>query len=280
MTALVRRPTEIRGAQTVVSDLSTISRLADHIGAADAIVHLACTESADRDVVFGVDVSAMAELIRAWRRGPFVYVSSPSVQDVPDGALREEFRLAPLNWYEVGKLTNEFQLRAAAASNPRGPAIIVRPGAVFGTGPRASESHYLGIYYRQSIAGGAFVFDSEEGVRNYGASFIGARDFGRAIAEILHLKNQGTLHVAAGDFTWHGLIETIDRLAGTKSRITIRPGALPQSGEYRPHQSRFFLDTTAFRTATGFQPTETFDDLIAEFVRTERGVSAGRQATP
>ena len=103
-------------------------------------------------------------------------------------------------------------------------------------------------------------------METYGTSFIGGADFGRAVAEALTIKVPGPYNVASGNFTWRKLLETMSRYAGTKADFVIRPSGQPEAGEWRLHQSKFYLDTSAFKTQTGFTPQQSFEELIEEFV--------------
>jgi nucleoside-diphosphate-sugar epimerase len=146
----------------------------------------------------------------------------------------------------------------------------LRPAYIFAINGRRHDRQQLSLTYVQCQLGSRFVFDSEEGLEKYGCAFIGGADFGRAVAAAVTRDVSGIYTIAGGFFTWRELIETINRLAGTKSDFVVRADTRPQSGEFRLPQSRTELDTTAFANATGFAPKETLEDLVEAFVRMER----------
>jgi nucleoside-diphosphate-sugar epimerase len=273
VTALVRTPSSLEDCRTVVGDLATLDRLADEIARADAILHLGCTRSQDCDSVLKADIAGTALLIDAWRAGPFVFSSSPTVYGWPLGTLVENTPTEIYSWYDMGKVANELQLRLAESRSGRGPAIRLRPGLVFATGERQYTEQYLGFFYLHCQLGSKFLFDSEEGLETYGSSFIGGTDFGRAVADSIGIKVAGAYNVAGGFCTWRALLQTINRYAGTRADFLIRPGAQPASGECRPPQSRTFLDVTAFAAQTGFVPKQSVEELVQEFVQAEHTIA-------
>lgn len=272
ITALVRRPTMLGGSRTVVAELATIDQLAEEISAATAIVHLGSPRSLDPDSVWRDEIRATRLMLAAWRRGPFVYVSSPRICAIPLERLDEHAPIDPETWFDIGKLVNEFQVRRAAADpvEDRGPGISLRPGAIFASGDRRNDRQTLSDVYHACRLGNTFLFDSEEGLETYGMSFIGAQDFGRAVATALSLEESGVYNVAGGDFTWRELIEAIDEQAGTKSDFVVRPDTRPGPGEFRVPQSRFYLDTSKFVSATRFVPQQSLDELVIEYVNAEK----------
>jgi nucleoside-diphosphate-sugar epimerase len=275
VTALVRKGTTLSGCRTVVGELAALDRCAAEIASAGGIVHLASPRTLERESVLRDDILGTSLLIDAWHTGSFVYASSPTVQAVPLLALKESSPIDVANWYDMGKLSNESQLRLAQPRERRGAAIILRPGLFFNANQRRHDRQYLAEIYRMCQVGGKFVFDSEEGLQSYGTSFIGGTDFGRVIAAALTIGTSGTYNVAGGDFTWWQLITTINRYAGTKADFVIRSNGQPESGEWRVHQSRFYLDTGAFKTKTGFVPQQSCDELVEAFVQSERAAEPG-----
>ncbi len=274
VTALVRRPATLPGCRTVVGELDSLERIKGEISSAEAIVHLGSSRSFEQELTLKDDILGTSHLIEAWHTGPFAYASSPTVQNLPERSLTEDWPIDIQNWYDMGKFSSEFQLRLAASSDSRGPAIVLRPGLYFIVNPRVHDRQYLGQIYRMCQAGGKFFFDSEEGLENYGTSFIGGTDFARAIVLSLNIQTTGTYNVASGDFTWRELIENINRCGGTRADFVVRPGGKPEPGEWRLHQSRFYVDSGAFRAHTGFVPQQSLEELIEEFVRGERATAA------
>jgi nucleoside-diphosphate-sugar epimerase len=270
VTALVRRPAQIDGCRTVVGSLEHLDGAANEIASCDAIVHLASPRSLDPAEVLQQDVTGTAGLVEAWRKGPFVYASSSTIYGYPWAPLIERGMIDLWNWYDQGKFANELQLRVAERQRGRGGAVLLRPALIFAVNARRHDRQVLGDIYTQCQLGSRFVFDSEQGLENHGCSFVGGADFGRVVATALANDLSGPYNIASGFCTWRDLIQMINRLAGTKGDFVIRADSKPQAGEYRLPQSRTFLDTSAFQKATGFQPSETLEEIVEAFVRMER----------
>jgi nucleoside-diphosphate-sugar epimerase len=273
VTALVRKPIDLPGCRTVVGELATLDRLADEIAQANAIVHLGCSRSQHGDTVLRDDILGTALLIDAWRSGPLVFTSSSTVHGRPRETLTESSPTKVESWYDMGKVANELQLRLAESVKLRGPAIRLRPVLVFATGERRYDEQYLGSFYLHCQLGSKFLFESEEGLESYGSSFIGGEDFGRALADSLAIKVAGAYNLAGAFCTWRALIETINRCAGTHADFLIRPGAQPGPGEFRPPQSRTFLDVSALTAQIAFAPQQSVEELEQQFVEAERASS-------
>ena len=278
VTALVRKPTELPGCRTVVGELATIDRLGSEIGNAEAIVHLACPRSQEAEPVLRDDILGTSLLIDAWRSGPFIYASSPTIHGRPQAVLTERSPVRVEYWYDTGKISNEFQLRLAEQQGQRGPGIRFRSGLLFGASERRHDQQYLSFLYRHCQLGSKIIFDSEEGLESYGSSFIGGADFGRAVVQSLGIKVAGPYNLAGGFCTWRALIETINRYAGTHADFLVRAGAQPEAGECRPAQSRTFLDVSAFTAQTGFAPHQGLEELVQAFVQAERVSTTSKPA--
>jgi len=263
ITAMVRKPTELEGCDVVIGDLAGIGALSEQVRACDGVIHLADSRTNRREDVISLDIKGTAALLDAWQRGNFVFASSQTVYGVPKGPLTESARLDPTCWYDLGKVTNEYQLRMHARTRSRGAAVAVRMALLYAPGTRPT---FLSWMYEQCMGERAFVIDSEQHLARYGSSFIGGEDLGRAFADALRLGEGGNYNVAGGFATWREAIELFNRLAGTHARIVVRPGGVPQPGEVRLPQSRSVLDTTAFDRATGFTPRQTLKNTISEFL--------------
>ena len=270
VTALVTKPVQIDGCRTVVASLESLDGATGTIGECDAIVHLACTGSSERSAVLRQDIAGMASLIGAWRKGPFIYVSASTVYGYPLGVVPERNMIDLWYGYDVGKFANELQLRLAERQGGRGGAVLLRPAMILAVNQRRSDRQMLRSIYAQCRQGARFIFDSDEGLANYGCAFVGGNDFGVAITEVLTRDLSGPFNLAGGFVTWHNLIQTINKIAGTRGDFVIRADTRPQPGEFRLPQSRTELDTTAFQQATGFQPRETLEEIVEAFVRMER----------
>ncbi|MGC1650360.1 MAG: NAD(P)-dependent oxidoreductase [Candidatus Sulfotelmatobacter sp.] len=266
--ALVRRATDLEGCRTVVGDLTCVGQLAEEVAGADGIIHLATPRSYLRDAVMS-EVTAVALLIDAWRTGPFVFASSATIEGWGPEPLHENSPAQVRNWYELGKLCNEFQLRVAPRLYQRAPAISLRPaGLVIGSNERRRPDQRFAIFYDQCQLGCRFVFLSEELLETSGSSFIGAADLGRGFAESITIKTPGAYNVAGGFCTWKSLIETVRRVVGTRSNVVIRPDGSVGAGEFMLPQSRRCLDVSSF-AQTHFAPKQTLEELIHEFVAAE-----------
>jgi nucleoside-diphosphate-sugar epimerase len=274
VTALVRRGTELQGCRTVGGDLVSVGQLADEVASADGIVHLATPRSYFRDAAMS-GVTAVALLIDAWRRGPFIFASSATNEGWGREPLHENSPVQVCNWYGLGKLCNEFQLRLAPRLYQRGPAISLRPaGLVIGSNERRRPDQRFAIFYDQCQLGSRFVFCSEELLETSGSSFIGAADLGRAFADSMTIKIPGAYNVAGGFCTWKSLIETVRRVVGTRSDVVIRPDGSVGPGEFMLPQSRRCLDVSSFRAQTQFAPKQMLEELIHEFVAAEHAKAA------
>jgi nucleoside-diphosphate-sugar epimerase len=269
VTALVRAETAIAGRRTVVGDLANLGNAAQAVEAADGIVHMGSPRSFDGDVTHA-DFEWTGHLIDLWRRGPFIYLSSTTIHGVPQGPLNESSPIVTKNWYDAGKYRNEVQLAAAAEKGTRGPGISLRPALIFSTNGRRHSRHFIGDFFTMCYRHHTAVFQSEEALETSGGSYIGGEDFGRAVADALTLKVSGPFTLA-GDFqTWRTWIETINKYAGAKVEVVVRPGAELRPGEWRPPHSRTFLDSSAFKAQTGFEPRQSFAELVQEFADRDR----------
>lgn len=275
VTALVRRETPITGCRTVIGDLATLNTAAQAAQAADGIVHMASPRSFDGDVTYA-DFQGTGRLISLWRRGPFIYLSSTTIHGVPEGPLNESSPIVTKNWYDAGKYRNEVQLAAAADKGTRGPGISLRPALILSTNGRRHSRHFIGDFVTMCYRHHTAVFQSEEALETTGGSYIGGVDFGRAVADALTMKVSGPFTLA-GDFqTWRAWIETINKYVGTTVKILVRPGAELQPGEWRPPHSRTFLDSSAFKAQTGFEPRQSFEELVQEFAERDRQDGANK----
>jgi nucleoside-diphosphate-sugar epimerase len=278
VTALVRNTkTILPGCRTVVGDLTKIAELHADIEAADGIVHLASPRSFQPDSVLAEDIVGTGSLLTYWRAGVFIYASSPTVvHGVKRGTLDEAAPTQLDNFYDVGKFVNEFQVRIEGHTpvDSRIAAVSLRPALIFTAGERRNQQQILSLFYKQCVQGGKFLFDSEEGLANYGSSYIGGADFGRAVTDGLAATVSGPYNVAGGFCTWRTLIETINQHMGTRGDVVVRAGAMPEGSEFRVWHSRTELDTRAFSAQTGFVPRQSLEELVHEFVTAERRCTA------
>jgi nucleoside-diphosphate-sugar epimerase len=269
--ALVRRKVTIPGCETVVGDLGDVRRFASSIRASPGVIHLASPRGETKEIVTE-DVLNTRDLIAAWSTGPFVYPSHATVYGIPESQpLKEDHPFNPLLPYDHGKIAIEKDVQSAAFNKGRGPAIIIRPSLIFATNDRRADRQFFSWIYILCRARKKFVFDSEQGLETYGASFVGEEDYGRAIADSLSLQKSGAYHVASGFGTWRALIGAFDKQLGSRSEFVIRAGGRAEaSDEIRLGQSRTELDTSAFADATGFTPRQSMEELVERFAVEER----------
>src|SRR5262245_29140055 len=67
------------GYRPLFGDLSRIHEIAGEIAGCDGIIHCASPRSNDRRTVMREDIEGTANLLDAWRCGPFVFTSSQTV---------------------------------------------------------------------------------------------------------------------------------------------------------------------------------------------------------
>lgn len=272
VTALVRKETQIAGCRTVVGDLAHLSAAAPAVEAADGIVHMGSPRAFDRDTTYA-DFQGTGRLLHLWHQGPFIYLSSTTIHGVPQGPLNESSPVALTNWYDVGKERNEAQVAAAAGTGTRGAGISLRPALIFSTNERRHDRHFIGAFFTMCYRHHTAVFQSEEALETTGGSYIGGQDYGRAVADALAITASGP-YTLAGEFqTWRHWIETINKYAGTKVQCIVRPGTAVQDGEWRPPNSRTFLDSGAFKAQTGFEPRQSFEELVQAFVAQDQSAA-------
>ncbi|WP_392892791.1 condensation domain-containing protein [Streptomyces sp. LN699] len=101
------------GVDVIEGDLSDLAGLRDAVAHADAIVHSACTFTRH-----DVDLAAMETMVDAWRRGPFVFVSSVDAYGHPDTdrVAEEAPPHEPVSPYGRAKLDCEALLLRAAGT--------------------------------------------------------------------------------------------------------------------------------------------------------------------
>jgi nucleoside-diphosphate-sugar epimerase len=264
--ALVRKPAAGDGYRTVVGDLAAPGSFLGEVSGAGAVVHLADARSDARDAALA-EIAGTSYLLDAWRRGPFIYASSGTIQPGQPAPIRENMPVRVNTWYGWAKLGNEFQVRTRVDGFQRGPAVILRPGVIIAANERSQDRQVFGLIYQRCQMNNRFLFDSDEGLETYGMSYIGGADFGRAVSDALKINAAGTYNVAAGFCTWRELIDMINRHSGTHASVGVRPLGPAGPGEYWLPQSRRQLSTQAFVAQTGFASLQPLEQLIAEFAQ-------------
>lgn len=280
VTALVRRPTQLDGVRTLVGSIDDVPELEREAGASAAIVHLASPRTQDTTAVMIQDIWGTSRLIGAWERGPFVFASSVTVHGVPRRTpLVEDSQIDIIDWYDMAKYMNEFQIRNARANEPRsrGPGISLRPTIYIGENERRNDRQILGMLYQCYVEDLTFVFESEEALQTTGVSYVGVEDFGRAAVASLGMTDGGPYEVAAGFVSWRELIDLAARFTGRPAKVQVRAGVVNQA-EYEPERreirlphSRTEQDASAFMRASGWRPSQGIEELVERYVRAERG---------
>ena len=270
--ALMRtRLPDARGFRPVFGDLNKIYEIVAEVGGATAIIHCASPRSATRQAVIGTDIEGTAQLLNAWQSGPFVYASSQTVYGIPTKVLDEDSPVSAGSWYDLGKICNEQQVAMAAERPGAGPGISLRLPLVFATGARRNDRQFLPGVWHALRAGTPFLFGGEQALETAGSVFIGEKDLGRAIVDTLTITQSGPYALAGGFTTWKALLETFGRHTSLKAKFVFRDGAVARPDEFRMPQSRSEYNCARFNTAIGFQPRQSLDEIVAQFVRAEGG---------
>jgi nucleoside-diphosphate-sugar epimerase len=269
VTALVRGKEQIAGCRTVRGDLATSDRLAGEVGKAGAVVHLASPRSLSRQLTVSEDILGTAGLVDAWRAGPFVYASSTTIHGIPTARLRADTPIDLLEWYDVGKAVNEYQVRAASGTGGRGPGVSLRPTMYLGGGSRSRDRQMLAMIVDVCRAGGTFIFKTDEALETSGAAYIGLGDFARAVTAALGLSTGGAFPIAGGFARWRDLIDLVNRRAGSAGRYVVRADGAHDDEDRLAH-SRTEVDSSAFEAATGWHAQESLDDLVGAFLGSDK----------
>lgn len=272
VTALVRGKEQIDGCRTVRGDLAEIDRVASEVSKADAIVHLGSPRSLDREITVREDILGTGGLVDAWRSGPFVYASTTTIHGIPSAVVRPDTPIDLLEWYDVGKVVNEFQVRAASGRDGRGPGVSLRPTMYIGTGPRSRDRQMIAWIFDACRASQTFVFQTEQALETSGAAYVGLADFARAVTAALGMSSGGAFPIAAGFARWRDIIDGINQRAGATGRYIVRADGA-RGDEARLAHSRTELDSSAFAAATGWRPQESIDDLLAAFIQGEKAAA-------
>jgi nucleoside-diphosphate-sugar epimerase len=272
VTVMVREAASVPGARAVVGGLGLLGDLTAEIGGAGSVVHLASGRSGERDPVVFDDILGTGELLDAWRQGPFVYASSATVHGEPRAVLDAAAGTDVGDWYNAGKVVNEFQVKDAAGTAGRGAGISLRPCVYFGRSHRPPFRQYLNSFVFHAQAGHTFTAENDAWAESAGVSYIGDADYGRAVVAALDRGATGAYPIASGFVTYRDLLETINRVAGTRGQWAVRPPSGPNDSRV-PH-SRIQIDSSAFSTQTGWRPQQGLDELVWAFVSGER--EAGR----
>ncbi|MFD3757690.1 condensation domain-containing protein [Streptomyces sp. NPDC058622] len=205
------------GVDVIEGDLTDLAGLRDAVAQADAVVHAACTFTRH-----DVDLAAMETMVDAWRRGPFVFVSSVDAYGHPDTdrVAEEAPPHEPVSPYGRAKLDCEAMLLRAAGTEGRGGASAVRSPIVWGAHDRLREQlrwGAIGTLYQSARQGRPIELPlpGTGGHAWYGAAWVHAAALARAVAECLDRPVHGVANACGGHVSWRDLAHDLTDLLGT-----------------------------------------------------------------
>ncbi|MFF4603130.1 condensation domain-containing protein [Streptomyces sp. NPDC001339] len=207
------------GVEVIEGDLGDVDGLRKAVADADAVIHAACTFTRPE-----TDVAAMEAMAEAWRRGPFVFVSSVDAYGHPaDGTVAEEAAPGePLSPYGRAKADCERLLLRAAGTGGRGGASAVRSPLVWGPHDRLRDQlrwGATGLLY-QAVREGrplALPRPGAQGHAWYGAAWVHAAALARAVVSCLDAPVHGVANAVSGHVAWPELAADLARLLGSDS---------------------------------------------------------------
>ncbi|WDT59429.1 condensation domain-containing protein [Streptomyces sp. G7(2002)] len=209
------------GVDVIEGDLTDLDGLRKAVDSADAVIHAACTFTRAE-----VDVTAMAAMVGAWSRGPFVFVSSVDAYGHPAGewVAEESAPGQPLSPYGQAKLDCEALLLQAAGSQGRGGASAVRSPLVWGPHQRLRDQlrwGATGVLYQAAREGRPIAVPrpGAGGHAWYGAAWVHAAALARSVVSCLDSPVHGVANAVSGHVTWHDLATTLTELLGSDSEI-------------------------------------------------------------
>lgn len=199
------------GVTFVPGDLRDCARLESIARHSKAIVHAACTF-----VTPEVDIAAMESLVRGWRSGPFVFISSIDVYGAPQQGIVDELTgaAAVRSSYGVGKEACETLLRSRAASRGTREYTILRPAHVWGPHPRFRSQLEWGDlrWLVRPVMENTVVRipgPTPAAARRFGDAWIDVRDLARAAVESLERPSGEVINVVGGHFSWYDLVHLL-----------------------------------------------------------------------
>ncbi|MFE7187316.1 condensation domain-containing protein [Streptomyces erythrochromogenes] len=224
------------GVDVIEGDLSDLAGLRDAVAQADAVVHSACTFTRH-----DVDLAAMEAMVGAWRRGPFVFVSSVDAYGHPgtDRVAEEAPPHEPVSPYGRAKLDCEAMVLRAAGTEGRGGASAVRSPIVWGAHDRLREQlrwGAIGTLY-QSARQGLPIELPRPGTGGhdwYGAAWVHAAALARAVTECLDRPVHGVANACSGHVSWRDLAQDLTELLGTRPAFH-ESGTVPRDLDHRWH---------------------------------------------
>ncbi|MEV6572916.1 condensation domain-containing protein [Streptomyces sp. NPDC051577] len=256
------------GVDVIEGDLTDLAGLRDAVAHADAVVHAACTFTRH-----DVDLAAMETMVDAWRRGPFVFVSSVDAYGHPgtDRVAEESPPHEPVGPYGRAKLDCEALLLRAAGTEGRGGASAVRSPIVWGAHDRLREQlrwGALGTLYQCASQGRPIELPrpGAGGHAWYGAAWVHAAALARAVVECLDRPVHGVANAAGGHVSWRDLAQDLTELLGTRADFR-ETGAVPRDLDHRWH-----YDSARLARPLRPRPGEDRRTVLAEMIA---GMTAG-----
>ncbi|MFJ5032871.1 condensation domain-containing protein [Streptomyces sp. NPDC088560] len=250
------------GVDVVEGDLSDLAGLRDAVANADAIVHAASTFTRPE-----VDLAAMETMVGAWRRGPFVFVSSVDAYGHPrtDRVAEESPVCEPVSPYGKGKLDCEAMLLRAAGTEGRGGASAVRSPIVWGAHDRLREQlrwGAIGGLYQAAHRGGAIELPrpGTGGHPWYGVAWVHAAALARAVAECLDRPVHGVANACSGHVSWHDLAHDLGELLGSRPDVR-ESGEVAQDLDHHWH-----YDSARLARVLRARPGEDRRTVLAEMI--------------
>jgi nucleoside-diphosphate-sugar epimerase len=259
------------GVDVVEGDLADPDGLAAAVARADAVVHAACTFTRPE-----VDVAAMEALVRAWERGPFVFVSSVDAYGQPADDLVEEESPSrqPLSPYGRAKLDCERLLLDAAGTGGRGGASAVRSPLVWGPHDRLRDQlrwGATGVLYQavREARPVALPAPGSHGHAWYGVPWVHAAALARAVTSCLDAPVHGVANAVAGHVSWRDLTTHLAGLlhAGDPEARDGVVGAIRETDEVHPdldHHWRYRAERLA--PALREHPDEDWRTVLRDMV--------------
>jgi len=211
--ALVRSGVPTNNVEIAKGDLSDAASLERAMRGVDGVVHAACTfkDSA-------IDIAAMEKLLNHWRKGPFVFISTLDVYGIMEAnPITEEDTVSRnYNDYATGKVVCEEMLQSKG-----GEFTILRAPYIWGPHPTARKR----LLNDRLLHGKDIILpgSTESEWKQYGDTWIDARDLAWIIAECLQHPVNGALNVLSGHFLWHDLYASLIRLTESESAIVHKP---------------------------------------------------------
>ncbi|MFG2827164.1 condensation domain-containing protein [Streptomyces sp. NPDC048434] len=209
------------GVDVIEGDLTDLDGLRKAVDGADAVIHAACTFTRPE-----VDVTAMAAMVGAWSRGPFVFVSSVDAYGHPDGewVAEESAPRQPLSGYGQAKIDCEGLLLRAAGAQGRGGASAVRSPLVWGPHHRLRDQlrwGATGVLYQAAREGRPIDLPrpGTQGNAWYGAAWVHAAALARAVVSGLDSPVHGVANAVSGHLSWRDLATGLTELLGSGSEI-------------------------------------------------------------